>query len=228
MPSLKVLVIDNDYCLDDENTEVCDVNPLAETVETRGWLVEGPAYCYNYPLRQFRRLKHLKVNLIRDLFGALRYKELPSYDGFPNLAATVEAIEFTSRITSSALYYWNWQKSMEELRYTMNMMGECCRKEWRKVPLIGISMLALSYRRECSGYDGLQLLECVKRRFQQELCTELLILIRLKGSRLLCYRPEGLGERCLVHIMDGRRCSGSRELSNQTAAPKLGTARNKA
>ncbi|KAI3553777.1 hypothetical protein CABS03_03396 [Colletotrichum abscissum] len=139
MPSLKVLVIDNDYCLDDENTEVCDVNPLAETVETRGWLVEGPAHCYHYPLRQFRRLKHLKVNLIRDLFGALRYKELPSYDGFPNLAATVETMGFTSRITSRALYYWNWQKSMEELRYTMNMMGSVVGKNGGRFGLLALA-----------------------------------------------------------------------------------------
>ncbi|KAK1716838.1 uncharacterized protein BDZ83DRAFT_655383 [Colletotrichum acutatum] len=194
-PSLKVLVIDNDYCLEDEDTEVCDVNPLADTVETCGWLVEEPAPFY-YPLRQFRRVKHLKVDLIHDLFGALPYEIIPSYDGLPNLAATVETIEFTSRITSRvtggdpnahALYYRNWQKSMEELRYTINMMEECCRKEWRKVRLIDISMLALSYRRERSGYDvrptrdsikaeGLQLLECAKRRFQQELGIELLIL----------------------------------------------------
>lgn len=185
MPSLKVLAIDNTYCTEDKDTEVCNVRPLADTVETCAWLVKESAYYY-YPLRQFRRVKHLKVELIRDLFGAVKHEIIPSCDGFPNLAATVETIEFTVGIDANALYHINGQESVEELRDALNMMEECCRKEWRKVRLIDISILALSYHCEpldwhrkpewCSIMIACsRLIGCVKKRFQRELGIELLI-----------------------------------------------------
>ncbi|KXH36420.1 hypothetical protein CSIM01_04935 [Colletotrichum simmondsii] len=187
MPSLKVLVIGKSYCTEDDDTQVCDLSSLADTVETCAWLIDGSAHYY-YPLRQLRRVKHLKVQLIQDLFGALEYEIIPSYDGFANLAATVETIEFTVGINPDTLNHTcvNEQDSLEELQYTIDKMEECCRKDWRKVRLVDIRMLALLYLRQPSIWyrtssrysimaKAIRLIKCAKKRFQQELGIELLI-----------------------------------------------------
>ncbi|KAK1622493.1 hypothetical protein BDP81DRAFT_455298 [Colletotrichum phormii] len=157
-------------------------------------LVEAHFYkcIFLYPSQKdiFKHMPSLKVlvnegSYFMDVEGAEAALRDSEYDGLPNLAATVETIEFTVGMEDPDIEAAFKEDSVEGLLDLITLMEESCQREWRKVRLIDITMLTVCYGCASLTWPGvdksdflaecLQLIEDAKKRFQREPGIKLLI-----------------------------------------------------